>query len=176
MELETVVLEAYDDMDLGEAGKAYRDYPQSSQRYEEQKTAYKALVVKLASKDPLSITREEKQEADALSEEILILRKECAKLADILSGKLEELVLIAKERERDLAYHEWDLKDEESIRWGRSLLEEVQGLRQVGNLMEAVSRAYRARVCLEGLLERAKQAWIKRHQEQLEELGSEEEN
>lgn len=170
MELETFVLENTKEMDLGEAQKAYNDYPQAGQTFQGRRDQYKVLVAELKSRDPGSITSQEMQRIDALAKEVELIQKECQEMKTILSRKLEQVLLDAKELEGDFAYHARDFDDEEGVEWGRSLVKEALELREGNELLHAVEKAYQARECLAQLVTRAKNVWIEKHQEKADSL------
>lgn len=172
MELETFVLENTEEMDLGEAQKAYNDYPQARQTLQGKRDQYKSLVAGLKSRNPGTITKPEMQQVDALAREADLIQTQCFEMKTALSRKLDQMLLEAKEVEGDLAYHARDFNDEEGVEWGCSLLKEALELRENNELIGAIERAYQAREFLTQLLTRAKNVWIQKHQEKVDSLVS----
>lgn len=171
MELETVILENTEEINLGNAQEAYNDYPPAKKNFQSKRAEYASLVADLKSRQSAAITKQEIEKADNVYEEVKQLQQECLDMKSILSRKLESLILESKELEGDLGYHSRHLTDTEDIECGRALLQEALELKDSGETTDAVEKAYQARECLSRLLAQAKSAWIRNHEEKIENLN-----
>ncbi|MBN2373967.1 hypothetical protein JXL19_09300 [bacterium] len=165
---ETYVLEDNDVqvIDLGDAHQAYLDYPQIRQAFQNSVAAWKTHIDALKAKNPVSITNQEMDRADALAEEAENLKLKCLNTKEVLCHKLEGLILECKEFEGGICYLT-DYCNAQDVEQATSWLQEAQDLKDGGALIEAIEKAYQSRESLAQLLAEAKNRWILKHQKRL---------
>ncbi|MDP2646309.1 MAG: hypothetical protein Q8P24_15330 [Desulfobacterales bacterium] len=171
MELETYILENENEMDLGEAQEVYENYPDAKAEFQTKLTELKTFLAELKFKNPLHITQQEKDKADALYDAANQMRQYCLDMKAILSRKVDDLILEGKELESDLAYHGSEFADHTDLEAGKSLLRETLELRKNDQILDAVERGYQAYQCLKGLLAQARELWLKKRQENADTLS-----
>ena len=176
MEYETVIIETTDiEMNLGEAQEAYDTYPQTSEAFMATRNEWKKLTERIMSKDHTTITQREIEKSDTLYETAQRLRQECMDMKAILYRKLDDLIIEGKELQANLAYYAKDINTADGIEWAQSLLQEAVEQRGNENPMEAIQKAYEVRECMKNLLGKAKDVWMKKHQEKVDSLSIDQE-
>ena len=174
MELETYILETSHDMDLGKAQQAYDNYPEAQEAYKQKLREHNLLGQELKSVKTDAITTRQMEKIDSLYEEAKRLQQHFFDIKAVLAHKTEALVLESKGLEADLAYHARNFEDED-LNWAQTLLGQALEMKAGDEMTVAVEKAFQARECLERLLAQAKNGWLQKHQQKMDELGADEE-
>jgi len=164
MQMETFVLE---EKNFGEAQQAYNTYPQVEQRYNEKLNEYRSSFNDLNIKNLADIKVEDMRRVDVLADETESAQQTCFELKNILLGKIDELVLDAKQKDDDIGKISKEMSDELGLDHGRLIMDEAQNLKEKGDIIKALDQAYMARESFTSLLAEIRERWASTHQKRI---------